>query len=161
MQLFLHLGVGGSMQFSKKSPGTVVRNGFGVGHRGGSRLLVSHCGRSLLLEVFHYGDPAWSSLDPSGDDPKRSVRQPPLQLHSPVRRRGHPGLGLVGVLRITGIALGWTAPTSAFGSVVRKAKMSLVVSPALIFRTDVQFVQTPAKQASGRVSSSADQSRRL
>src|SRR6266851_252600 len=35
--------------------------------------------------------------------------------------------------------------------------MSLVVSPSLTFRTDVQLVQIPAKQASGRVSSSANQ----
>ena len=62
-----------------------------------------------------------------------------------------------GVVRITGIAFGWMAPTSAFGSVVRNAKRSLVVSPSLTFRTDVQLVQMPAKQASGRVSSSANQ----
>src|ERR1700722_568837 len=48
-------------------------------------------------------------------------------------------------------------PTSAFGSVVRNAKRSLVVSPSLTFRTDVQFVQMPAKQTSGRLSSSANQ----
>src|SRR6201992_349686 len=35
--------------------------------------------------------------------------------------------------------------------------MSLLVSPSLTFRTDVQLVQMPAKQASGRVSSSANQ----
>src|SRR6202011_1934337 len=35
--------------------------------------------------------------------------------------------------------------------------MSLVVSPSLTFRTEVQFVQMPAKQASGRVSSNANQ----
>src|SRR3979411_3152470 len=49
------------------------------------------------------------------------------------------------------------APTSAFGSVVRNAKMSLVVSPSLTFRTDVQLVQMAAKQARGRLSSSANQ----
>src|ERR1700742_5235855 len=49
------------------------------------------------------------------------------------------------------------APTSAFGSVVRNAKRSLVVSPSLTFRTDVQLVQMPAKQARGRPSSSANQ----
>src|SRR4030088_256477 len=47
--------------------------------------------------------------------------------------------------------------TSAFASVVRNEKMSLVVSPSLTFRTDVQLVQMPAKQARGRVSSSANQ----
>src|ERR1700737_561779 len=49
------------------------------------------------------------------------------------------------------------APTSAVGSVVRNAKMSLVVAPSLSFRTYVQLVQIPAKQARGRVSSSANQ----
>jgi hypothetical protein len=60
-------------------------------------------------------------------------------------------------LSITGIAFGWMAPTSAFGSVVRNAKMSLVVSPSFTFRTDVYVVQMPAKQARGRVSSRANQ----
>src|ERR1700687_4524483 len=49
------------------------------------------------------------------------------------------------------------APTSAFGSVVRNAKISLVVSPSFTFLTEVQLVQMPAKQARGRVSSSANQ----
>src|ERR1044071_6510235 len=44
------------------------------------------------------------------------------------------------VARITGIALGWMVPTSAVGSVVRKAKRSLLVSPSLTFRTEVQLV---------------------
>src|SRR5258705_5925946 len=35
--------------------------------------------------------------------------------------------------------------------------MSLVVSPSFTFRTDVQLVQMPAKQARGRVSSRANQ----
>ena len=35
--------------------------------------------------------------------------------------------------------------------------MSLVVSPSLTLRTDVQFAQMPAKQASGRDLSSANQ----
>lgn len=55
------------------------------------------------------------------------------------------------------MALGWMAPTSAFGSVVRKAKRSLVVSPSFTSRADVQRVQRPAKHASGRVSSNANQ----
>src|SRR6202044_2233162 len=62
-----------------------------------------------------------------------------------------------GVVRITGIAFGWMVPTSAFGSVVRNAKMPLVGPPSLTFRTDVQLVQMPAKQARGRLSSSANQ----
>jgi hypothetical protein len=62
-----------------------------------------------------------------------------------------------GVVRITGIALGWIAPTSAFGSVVRNAKMSFVVSPSLTFRTDVQLAHMPAKASRGRLSSGANQ----
>src|SRR5271166_3955372 len=50
--------------------------------------------------------------------------------------------------------------TIAFGSVVRKAKRSFVVSPSLTFRTDVQRVQMPAKNASGRLSWSANQTGR-
>src|ERR1700709_1783525 len=49
------------------------------------------------------------------------------------------------------------APTSTFGSLVRNAYRALVVSPSLTFRTEVQLVQMPAKQASGRLSSSANQ----
>jgi hypothetical protein len=41
------------------------------------------------------------------------------------------------VVRMTGMALGWMALTSAFGSVVKKANRSLVVSPSLTLRTDV------------------------
>src|SRR3984885_3166170 len=62
-----------------------------------------------------------------------------------------------GVVRMTGIAFGWIAPTSAFGSVVKNANMSFVVSPSFTFRTDVQLVQMPAKQARGRDSSNANQ----
>src|SRR3954464_11696192 len=47
--------------------------------------------------------------------------------------------------------------TTALGSVVRKAKRSLVVSPSLTLRTEVQRVHRPAKNASGRLSSSANQ----
>jgi hypothetical protein len=35
------------------------------------------------------------------------------------------------VVRITGLAFGWIALTSAFGSVVRRTRRSLVVSPFL------------------------------
>src|SRR5205807_2774144 len=58
---------------------------------------------------------------------------------------------------MTGIALGCTRPTSAFGSQVRNAKMSEVTSPSFALRTLVQFVQSPAKQVSGRLSSEANQ----
>src|SRR5580693_835837 len=60
-------------------------------------------------------------------------------------------------VRTTGIAFGWITPTSLFGSVVRNAKMSFVVSPSFTFRTEVQRVQMPAKKANGRVSSKANQ----
>src|ERR1019366_2432812 len=60
-------------------------------------------------------------------------------------------------VRMTGIAFGWIAPTSLFGSVVRNAKMSFVVSPSFTFRTELQRVQMPAKKANGRVSSKANQ----
>src|ERR1700736_3663726 len=60
-------------------------------------------------------------------------------------------------VRTTGIAFGWIARTSLFGSVVRNAKMSFVVSPSFTFRTEVQRVQMPAKKANGRVSSKANQ----
>jgi hypothetical protein len=50
-----------------------------------------------------------------------------------------------GVVRMTGMALAWIGATTAFASVVKKANRSLVVSPSLTFRTDVQRVQTPAK----------------
>src|ERR1700732_4455493 len=59
-------------------------------------------------------------------------------------------------VRTTGI-FGWIAATSLFGSVVRNAKMSFVVSPSFTFRTEVQRVQMPAKKANGRVSSKANQ----
>jgi hypothetical protein len=57
---------------------------------------------------------------------------------------------------MTGMALGWIGFTSALGSVVRKPNRSLVVSPSLTFLTDVHLVQTPAKKARGRLSSSAN-----
>ena len=41
-----------------------------------------------------------------------------------------------GSVRTTGIALGWMAPTSAFGSVVRKANRSASTSPSFTLRTD-------------------------
>ena len=60
------------------------------------------------------------------------------------------------VRKITGIAFGCSAPTSALGSVVRKANRSAVTSPSRTFRTEVQRVQIPAKQAMGRVVSNAN-----
>ncbi len=54
------------------------------------------------------------------------------------------------------MAFGWIASTSAFGLIVRKAKMSFVVSPSRTFRTEVHCVHIPAKHASGRLSSKAN-----
>ena len=61
------------------------------------------------------------------------------------------------VVRTTGIAFECDRPTSLFGSVVRNANISFVVSPSFTFRTEVQRVQMPAKKANGRVSSKANQ----
>ena len=60
-----------------------------------------------------------------------------------------------GVMRMTGMALGCTGPTTSLGAVVRNPERSLVVSPSLTFLTDVQFVQSPAKTARGLDSSNA------
>ena len=53
------------------------------------------------------------------------------------------------VVRITGIALVWTDPTTAFGSVVRKPQRSAVISPSLIFRMPVHVVHGSAKKVKG------------
>ena len=42
MQRLLLVGIGGSMQFSKKRSGTIVRNDFGIRHRDQSGFLGSH-----------------------------------------------------------------------------------------------------------------------
>lgn len=60
------------------------------------------------------------------------------------------------VVRITGMALGCTRFTSAFGSQVRKPKTSAVTSPSFALRTEVQFVQMPPNPSSGRLSSGAN-----
>src|SRR5664279_3709927 len=61
------------------------------------------------------------------------------------------------LVRMTGMAFGWIGATTAFGSVVKNANTSVVTSPSLAFRTDVQLVHIPANTASGRLSSSANQ----
>src|SRR5690242_5765791 len=64
-----------------------------------------------------------------------------------------------GLVRITGIAFGWIAPTTSFALIVRKPKS--VCSPAtgfaLVPRTPVQDVHRPAKNASGRFCANANQ----
>ena len=59
------------------------------------------------------------------------------------------------------MAFGCTAPTSQFGSVVRKANSSQATSPSATFRVQVQGVQMPAKKAKGRLSSSANHTGKL
>src|ERR1700730_10812119 len=122
-------------------------------------LALAERGRGLVAVVLdgHVVCPAGSSLAP-----RATIRSDPSGSGRCSFRASSGGAVIQvstssGVVRITGIAFGWMAPTSAFGSVVRDANMSLVVSPSLTFRTDVQFVQMPAKQARGRVSSSANQ----
>ena len=79
-------------------------------------------------------------------DAQGSVRKRTLQFQSVGARCALIQISISsGVVSMTGIALGWIGATSAFGSVVRNAKRSFVVSPSLTLRTDVQRVQTPAK----------------
>ncbi len=59
-------------------------------------------------------------------------------------------------VRMTGIVLGWTAPTSALALVVRNANRSQVITPSATGRVQVYPVEMPAKNASGRLSSSAN-----
>lgn len=56
------------------------------------------------------------------------------------------------------MALGCTAPTSAFGAVVKKAKRSTVSRPVLTLRTLVHCGhQMPAKKQTGRSGEAANQ----
>src|SRR6185437_4015572 len=119
--------------------------------------LTGRGSRLLVVLDRHVAGPAGSSLAPRAtilSDPSDSGR---------CSFKTSSGGAVIqvstssGVVKITGIAFGWMAPTSTLGSVVRNAKRSLVVSPSLTFRTDIQLVQMPAKQARGRVSSSANQ----
>jgi hypothetical protein len=89
-------------------------------------------------------------LGPVPDDLQASIRQRPLQGRRLEPLCPQPGVALRLRRQVTGMALGWTAPTSAFGSVVRKATTSHSSQPVFIFRTQDQGVQIPAKQASGR-----------
>lgn len=57
-----------------------------------------------------------------------------------------------GIVRITGIAFGWMVRTSVFGSVVRMAYRSFLVSPSFTFRTEVQLVQMARPMARRAVS---------
>ena len=50
---------------------------------------------------------------------------------------------------LTGVASMWIGATTAFGSVVRKPNRLFIVSLSLSLLTDVQRVQTPAKNARG------------
>jgi hypothetical protein len=121
---------------------TVAKTLFASGRRRLRRNTVTRWGNCLVVIVLdgHVVCPAGSSLTPRAtilSDPSESGR---------CSFKTSSGGAVIqastssGVVRITGIAFGWIAPTSAFGSVVRNAYRSLVVSPSLTFRTDVQLV---------------------
>ena len=78
-------------------------------------------GFSVVVSVGHGGDPAASSFTP-----RATIRSVPSGSGRCSFRASSGGAFIqvstsFGVVRITGIALGWMAPTSAFGSVVRNA----------------------------------------
>jgi hypothetical protein len=140
--------------------------------------------RCLSVFLAFNGPPATAVpvfLEAAGDNPERAVRKRRWSVNASSRGAVIQVSTSSGVVRITGIALGWMAPTSAFGS-VRHERVEVVDGLAfLTFRTDVQNLrrlgrirpdrivigpvimapflanQMPAKQASGRVSSSANQ----
>src|SRR4051794_24700374 len=60
------------------------------------------------------------------------------------------------VVRITGIALGWTGATTPLASVVRKLNRRCSISPSAFFRTPVQGRQMPANANKGRLTSRAN-----
>src|SRR5690606_3350418 len=70
--------------------------------------------------------------------------------------RSHVSISSV-VRRITGIAFGWIGFTTAFGSVVRNAKISTSTGPSFFFLTPFQLVHIPAKANSGFSSFRANQ----
>jgi hypothetical protein len=88
-------------------------------------------------------------LDAPGNKLERSVQKRPLRLRVSSDDAIIQVSTSAGVVIITGIALGWIAPTYEFGYVVRNVKRSLVVSPSFTFRTGVQLVQMSAMQARG------------
>ncbi|MDB5412588.1 MAG: hypothetical protein JWR10_923 [Rubritepida sp.] len=56
------------------------------------------------------------------------------------------------VVRMTGIALGWMAPTSALGAHVRKAKKSAVTCPSFTVRREVQWSNAdPGEEGQGPI----------
>ena len=77
--------------------------------------------RAIVILVHHGADPTGSSLTP-----RATIRSVPSG-SGRCSFRASSGEAVIqdstssGVVRITGIALGWMAPTSAFGSVVRNA----------------------------------------
>jgi hypothetical protein len=92
-----------------------------------------------------------------GDDHEGVVGQGTFQLERFIGRCGHPGVDLFPRRKYDGHGLRVNRADDLVGSVVKNAKRSLVVSPSLTFRTEVQRVQMPAKKARGRVSLSANQ----
>ena len=80
-------------------------------------------------------------------DPERAIRQAAAAASAP-RCHGAVIQASISsaVVRITGMAFGWIAPTSAFGSVVRKPKRSFVISPSRTLRTEVQRRPDPGEE---------------
>src|SRR5687768_5649795 len=61
-----------------------------------------------------------------------------------------------GVVRITGIVLGWIGATTPFASQVRKLNRRCSISPSAFLRVPVQGRQMPANTNNGRLSSRAN-----
>jgi len=97
------------------------------------------------------------------DDPERVVRHGRCSVSastvSPSSQRSNSSI----VVRITGIALGWTGATMALASVVKNPNSSCSTSTGALFgpRTPRQRVHNPANANSGRSSLSAEPCRRL
>lgn len=123
-------------------------------------LVLAHCSKRSLAGSDHSNVRASSALScfcpfaTMRSDPSGSGRCSAL---ASVQGRPSTCPFPPGVVRITGMASSWIAETSAFAFQVRKEKMSFVVSPSRTFRTDVHRGQIRAKQTSGRLSSSANQ----
>ena len=86
---------------------------------------------SFFLGYADVADVGPVFLDAPGNKLERSVQKRPLRLRVSSDAAIIQVSTSAGVVRITGIALGWIAPTSEFGSVVRNVKRSLVVSPSV------------------------------
>jgi hypothetical protein len=94
----------------------------------------------------------------AGDNSQRIIRKRSLQFES-LGRVGYSHKSTsAGVVKMTGIALGWIGATIAFASVVRKPNKSCVPSTGALFGplTPRQGVHRPANANKGRSSLSAN-----